>query len=97
MFLFIGVSRKDDLAKLEWISHFLEDKLSEFSLSYTTGKLKIESRATNWSEPVHLNHLMFLNLDHSSFLQEISQSGEETRRVPRCNLSLSLIKMRIVK
>lgn len=41
----------DDVAELEWLSHFVHDDLSELSLFSTAGKQKIESRATNRSEP----------------------------------------------
>lgn len=41
----------DDIAELEWLSHFVHDDLSESSLLCTAGEQNIESRVTNQSEP----------------------------------------------
>ncbi|KAM3695426.1 hypothetical protein ACJW31_07G130600 [Castanea mollissima] len=41
----------DDLAGLEWVSHFVDDSISEFSLFYPVGKQKTEANAMDRSEP----------------------------------------------
>ncbi|GMY05668.1 GATA transcription factor 5-like isoform X2 [Fagus crenata] len=41
----------DDIAGLEWVSHFVDDSLSEFSLFYPAGKQKTETHAMDRSEP----------------------------------------------
>ncbi|XP_041027077.1 inhibitor of growth protein 1 homolog [Juglans microcarpa x Juglans regia] len=40
----------DDFSELEWVSHFVDDSLSGFSLSYVVGKQKAETLTTNQSE-----------------------------------------------
>ncbi|KAG2703277.1 hypothetical protein I3760_06G131400 [Carya illinoinensis] len=40
----------DDLAELEWVSHFVDDSPSDFSASYVAGKQKAETLTTNRSE-----------------------------------------------
>jgi len=41
----------DDLAGLEWVSHFVDDSISEFSFLYPAGKQKTEANAMDRSEP----------------------------------------------
>ncbi|XP_041015955.1 GATA transcription factor 5-like isoform X1 [Juglans microcarpa x Juglans regia] len=40
----------DDLAELEWVSHFVDDSPSGFSLSYVAGKQKAETLTTTRSQ-----------------------------------------------
>lgn len=39
------------MAGLEWVSHFVDDSISEFNLFYPVGKLKTEANAMDRSEP----------------------------------------------
>ncbi|XP_023888955.1 GATA transcription factor 5 isoform X2 [Quercus suber] len=41
----------DDLAGLEWVSHFVDDSISEFSFLYPAGKQKTEANEMDRSEP----------------------------------------------
>ena len=45
------VLQDDDLAGLEWVSHFVDDSISEFSFLYPAGKQKTEANALDRSEP----------------------------------------------
>lgn len=47
----MGISQDDDLADLEWVSHFVDDSLPEMSLLYPVRSEQVKTLPENRSEP----------------------------------------------